>query len=233
MTSLYGPIDPLVTAPRYTDLDTVKTRLRIPLTNTAFDDRITAAIVTAELGIDFELGRSFPDAGLGLSAGLWVYEGTGAVPPGYGGLLRSGDIAVYANLSPLEGPNDADRDAVRYLLLTQPGGHRVLLAVTAITDVADYTAYTTTLDSGTWTGFVVGQPIIGQTLAAKGPQGIPEPIIAAATAIATTVYKMGDAPTGTAGADDMLGPLDITELVRSELRGNPMLRGFHVSWGLG
>lgn len=128
--TLYGPVDPLAAAPRYTTVLTVKERLRIPAATATYDDRIERAIVAAEVGIDIELGRSFPD---------------------------------------------------------QTGG-----------------------------------PI----------EGIPEAIKEAATAIAVAIYKGGDAPTGSAGADDWIGTLDVSELVRAEFRGNPLLKGFKVSWGI-
>jgi len=57
----FGPVDPLVTAPRYTTLVDVKQRLGI--TNTVSDDQLTAAIVAAEVAIDQWNGRSFPDTG--------------------------------------------------------------------------------------------------------------------------------------------------------------------------
>ena len=61
----YGPVDPNVTEPRYTDLERVKARIQIPLENLNRDDELTEAIVAAEYAIDVELGRSFPD-GLGV-----------------------------------------------------------------------------------------------------------------------------------------------------------------------
>lgn len=64
MTALpidYGPVDPNETDPRYTTLEKVKERLGIQPADTSFDDRLTEAIVAAELAIDTELGRSVPD----------------------------------------------------------------------------------------------------------------------------------------------------------------------------
>jgi hypothetical protein len=57
----FGPVDPLVTAPRYTTLDTVKARLGI--THGDYDPILTQAIVAAEIAMDYTLGRSFPDTG--------------------------------------------------------------------------------------------------------------------------------------------------------------------------
>jgi hypothetical protein len=118
--------NPLYTSPRYTTVSEVKERLRIPAANTDLDARVTQAIVSAEYGIDAELGRSFPD------------DATPAIP----------------------------------------------VTVTK-----------------------------------------------AATSIAMQIYKADDAPTGTAGGDSFYGELDVSELVRRELRGNPLLRGLHEAWG--
>ena len=128
----YGPVDPLETDPRYTTVDEVKERLRIPLGNTDFDDRITQAIVAGEYGLDAMLGRSFPDP--------------------------------------------------------SPDGKI---------------------------------------------QGIPVAVIEAATSIATSIYKQGDAPTGVAGSDSFIGAFDVAEVVRAEIHRNPVLIGFKVAEGFG
>ncbi len=46
------------------------------------------------------------------------------------------------------------------------------------------------------------------------------------------VYKAGDSPLGTAGGDEWLGTIDITEEVRRVMVRNPMLNSFRVSFGL-
>ena len=128
----FGPVDPLETDPRYTTIDLVKERLRIPLGNPDFDDRILQAIVSGEYGLDAMLGRSFPDP--------------------------------------------------------SPDGQI---------------------------------------------QGIPIAVIEAATSIATSIYKMGDAPTGVAGSDSFIGAFDVAEVVRNEINRNPVLIGFKVAEGFG
>lgn len=59
----YGPPRADASAPRYTSLETVRRRLRIPATETGFDEDLEEAIIAAEIALDFELGRSFPDTG--------------------------------------------------------------------------------------------------------------------------------------------------------------------------
>jgi len=75
-------VDPNVQLPRYTTLDEVKARLRIPPTTTTFDDRITEAIVAGEYSLDAEMGRSFPDGPTELTATHYdnVVAGITAVP---------------------------------------------------------------------------------------------------------------------------------------------------------
>jgi len=128
----FGPVDPLATTARYTTVDLVKERLRIPIANLDFDSRILQAIVSGEYGLDAMLGRSFPDP------------------------APDGQI-----------------------------------------------------------------------------QGIPIAVIEAATSIATSVYKMGDAPTGVAGSDSFIGAFDVAEVVRGEIQRNPVLIGFKVAEGFG
>jgi len=57
----FGPVDPLQSALRYTDLADIKLRLNIPVSDTTKDAVITQAGIAAEWGIDVALGRSFPD----------------------------------------------------------------------------------------------------------------------------------------------------------------------------
>lgn len=139
VTVPYGEVNPLADAARYTTVDTIKARLRIPLAQTAFDARILEAVIAAEYALDVELGRSFPDE---------------ATPP--------------------------DEDPP------------------------------------------TGPPIV---------EAVPAVIVNVATDIAVAVYKAGDAP-GIAGADDFVGTLDVTEIVRGEINRNPLLRSFRVSWGI-
>ena len=59
----YGPPRADADAPRYTSLETVRRRLRIPATETGFDEDLEEAVIASEIALDFELGRSFPDTG--------------------------------------------------------------------------------------------------------------------------------------------------------------------------
>lgn len=74
---------------------------------------------------------------------------------------------------------------------------------------------------------------LGQSFPNADVPGIPAAITQAATAVATAIYKGGDAPTGMAGGDSMFGELDVAESVRAEIRRNPLLKGFTVAWGIG
>lgn len=82
-----APPDPLASVPRYTDLATVKRRLRIPTANTDFDEDLTEAIVAAEIALDYELGQSFPSTGDNPQ-----YAG---IPKNVRTLCTSAAIAVY------------------------------------------------------------------------------------------------------------------------------------------
>lgn len=57
----FGPVDPLVTVPRYTTVEAVKARMGI--THTEADLALAEAVVAAETSIDQWNGRSFPDTG--------------------------------------------------------------------------------------------------------------------------------------------------------------------------
>lgn len=59
----YAPPRPDASAPRYTSLETLKRRLRIPSGNGDYDEDLTEAIVAAEIALDYELGQSFPSTG--------------------------------------------------------------------------------------------------------------------------------------------------------------------------
>jgi len=83
----YAPPDPEASTPRYTDLETVKRRLRIDAANTTFDDDLTEAIVACEISIEYELGQSFPSAG--------TNPQYGTVPYSIRSLATNAAIAVY------------------------------------------------------------------------------------------------------------------------------------------
>ncbi|RLB63031.1 MAG: hypothetical protein DRH08_11610, partial [Deltaproteobacteria bacterium] len=61
--------------------------LRIPDTETGFDEDLTEAIVASEIALDFELGRSFPDTGTNPQYAF--------VPRNISMLCTSAAIAVY------------------------------------------------------------------------------------------------------------------------------------------
>ena len=79
---------------------------------------------------------------------------------------------------------------------------------------------------------VAAEVQIDRHLGAGFTGSIPVPIVEAATSIAMAIYKAGDSPTGTAGSDDWLGVIDISEEVRREFQRNPMLVGWRVEWGV-
>jgi hypothetical protein len=83
----YGPPRPDASAPRYTSLETVKRRMGIPAANTDRDADLLEAIIGAEISIDYELGRSFPDTGLN--------PAIRTVPASVTMLATSAAIAVY------------------------------------------------------------------------------------------------------------------------------------------
>ena len=62
--------------------------------------------------------------------------------------------------------------------------------------------------------------------------GVPEQIKQASENIAVKIFKMLDAPFGTAGSEGFLGELDLTEIVRREIMFNPLLGGYQVAWGV-
>ena len=59
----YGLINALQSSIRYTSLEEVKSRLGIPLSETAKDDLVTQSAIAAEVQIDQINGRQFPDGG--------------------------------------------------------------------------------------------------------------------------------------------------------------------------
>lgn len=91
-----GSVDPLATAPRYTDLGAVKAALGIASADATLDVELTQAIVAAETAIDAYNGRSFPDPPGGPIEGIpeairlwsldaavevWNLRQTAAAPP--------------------------------------------------------------------------------------------------------------------------------------------------------
>lgn len=245
MSAYHRPPDPLATAARYTSTATVKERLRIPAANTDFDDRVLGAILAAELGIDEELGRSFPDLGEGVAGGAFRYDAAGVSPPSLGEVRDDGtDTGVFLSKTTLSGtdleeelealaePID-DIDSIPYLWVGQAGAHETLHAITAASDEGTWWDLTTALSSGNWSGFVDGGLCRVILLATTGASAVPAAVTQAATSIAHAIYKAGDAPTGTAGSDALLGALDVSELVRREISRNPLLRGLKATFGVG
>lgn len=82
-----APPDPAAETPRYTDLVTLKRRLRIDASNTDFDEDLTEAIVACEISIDYELGQSFPSTG--------TNPQYGTVPFSIRSLATAAAVAVY------------------------------------------------------------------------------------------------------------------------------------------
>lgn len=237
----YGPVDAYADAPRYTDLATVKERLRIPAGNLQYDDRITTAIVSGEFGIDAELGRSFPDVGaLEGVAGTWVLGDTSTPPPADGYVIHDGDTTLHiaevdAYGTHMGTPTGQAFD-LNYAYLSQPGGRRLHLALSAPVDSDDYWTFTTTVVSGSWTGppaFVDAGLVKVSFFEAVAVGVVPVPVVEAATTVAMALYKNQDAPTGTAGSDDFIGELDVAEIVRTVISRSPELRGFRTGAGFG
>jgi hypothetical protein len=234
----YGPVDPLVDAARYTDLATVRERLRIPSGNTTYDDRITTAIVSAEHAIDVELGRSFPDIGAvpGVAGNflLAAHPLSGLID---GQLAHDGDTELQLSDGPLDGTAWGDPDGqsinLNYAYISQLGGSRVHLALTNPTTADDVWSFDTTVVSGAWAGFFDGTPVKASFFEGLAVPGVPVSVIEAATSVAMALYKNQDAPTGMAGSDAALGEIDVAELVRSAIARSPELRGFRTGAGFG
>lgn len=244
MTVVYTPTDPLAAAARYTTVDTVKARLRIPAANTDFDARILSAILTGERGIDAELGHGFPELGLGVLSGDWIFSAATTAPPADFQVRSDGaDTGLYLSHLDRSGieaddvlaggdPFDEISD-VAFAHVSQPGIAPVVLTVTAATDAGTYWDLTTTLTAGLWADLTPVTSTRVILLAATAPTTVPPAVTEAATSVAHAIYKMGDAPAGTAGGDSFIGELDVAELVRAEIGRNPLLRGFKTSGGFG
>lgn len=242
----FRPIDTLTAEARYTTVATVKSRLRIPTANTDFDARILSAIITAEVGIDQELGHAFPQLGIQQGRGKWRSDAHTTPPPSSEGEFHknAGSTEVYLSKVDAAGNDLADQieasepfdeiDDVLYLYFTQPGDRWVRSLVSAVVDNGWYWTFTVSTDSGSW----VSPAFLDDTLTdivllnSVWPAEIPAGITAAATSIAHAIYKAGDAPTGSAGSDDFIGSLDVAELVRREFQRNPGLVGFRTGFGV-
>lgn len=237
---LHGPVDTLATTIRYTTLDTVKDALRIPLANTDKDDRITAAIIAGEIGIDQALGRSFPDIGVHDWSAQYMLDPATAAPPGDGNLRHDGDTDLYLSREPLflgdaaaDEPDDVT--TTRYVYVSQNGARFVTLAADTITEANDYWHIETTVEDGSWTSpaFLDYGLVSVVFLRALAAAGVPVPVANAAANVAVGVYKLRDSPTGTAGSDDFVGALDVTEVVRRAISRDPLLAGFKVRGSFG
>lgn len=238
----FRPVDPLAAAPRYTALATVKARLGIPAANTTFDARVTASIVAAEVAVDTALGRRFPDLGVHTPLdGWWRYQGTSGAPA-YREVKHTGTTELRASIYDIDGVDrtgDLDLDPELsyppYLAVFAHGLADTVLAVTAQSLHADgYWTWTTTAVTGDFSGLTAGAPVhLVGLLTLASSADLPAGLIEAATDAAVAVYKLGDSPTGTLGADEFIGSVEVSQVVRQVIRANPLLAGLMTRDGFG
>jgi hypothetical protein len=63
--------------------------------------------------------------------------------------------------------------------------------------------------------------------------GVPQSIQVAALSVAIGTFKLRDTIYGSAGTDDWLGSVDVSEQVRRVFQRNPLLMGYKRGWGIG
>ena len=61
--------------------------------------------------------------------------------------------------------------------------------------------------------------------------GIPVAVASVARAAAVGIFQSATAPFGSAGSDDWLGTISVPQIVAEQVRRNPQLMGFKVSFG--
>jgi hypothetical protein len=238
----YGVVDPLVTAARYTDVATVKSRIGIPAADTTKDAAITAAIVAAEYALDAHLGRSFPDPGSQSFEGPYLFTTTEAVP-------ASGEITFAPGKAKTSiEVHKTDAGGTDHSGATLPTGEAVAiferngqpiawLDIASIDDQASSWIMPFTLEAGELPAAALTirfELLSNDGALGIGPVlGIPGAVTQAALSIAIAVYKSPDAPVGAAGSEDFFGVIDVADIARRVIQRDPTLQGFKVSSGFG
>ena len=99
----------------------------------------------------------------------------------------------------------------------------------------------TTYDTALSLCVVAAEGAIDQVLGRSFPdpsggaiEGIPEAVSQVALSAAVAIYNNTNAPAGSGGSDDWFGEQEdsIGEIIRREVRRNPLLTGFRVSFGV-
>ena len=229
----FRPPDQEKTVPEYATIDELKERLGIDSGD--FDDRLTVALVAAEIKIEEHLGRAFPDVGLVWVIGTWLAFDVGE--PGDGEMISDipervlvSKIDYFGNdfrgLEPLH-----SRDIS--LITVEPGGFE--FSVNAVNDFSDRWGFVGTTESGTFPpdgtlGYLV---IRGLEIPDPSPviSEIPETVHQKAINLGMLEYKKGDSPLGLAGSDAFIGELNVADAIRAELNDRTLL-GLKVSWGV-
>lgn len=219
------------TVPTYASIEDLKERLGIETAETQYDDRLTLALVTAEIKLENHLGRAFPDIGVGILQDEWKIVVT-ATEDGEASTFAATSVEMsltsfneisYAAIS------DAIEDAEQILVTS--GDFIFDIDSVVITD--GIVTFTGTVDSGTFpdVGTLQRFVLTPLTVGDEWIDTIPETISKKSINLAMLEFKKDDSPLGVAGSDAFIGELDMSAMIRAELNDRTLL-GLRVTWGV-
>ncbi len=227
MTIVYAPPNQEKTDPDYATITELKDRLGIEALNTDLDDRLTLALITAEVKIEEHLGRAFPDLGNAQVFSSWKSIGEGSI-------AAVGEVSSFAATSvELSKVNYNEAQFTLELVdVTVIAIGSYSLAVSSFVETDELWTFTGTAtgtfpDANTLVEVLIGQIALAGTVI----DVVPETVHTKALNLAMLEYKKTDSPTGTAGSDAFIGELNVNDSIRAELNDRTLL-GLKIEWGV-
>ena len=231
-TIVYARPNDEKTVPDYATIEDLKERLGIELAVTDYDDRLTLALIAAEIKIEHHLGRAFPDLGVAILFDVWK-----SVPLATEDGEASTSIATQVELS-LTSYNEISYAAISDALedalqIVDQSGDFIFNVDSAL--VADgIITFTGNVDTGTFPvdGTLARFMVTPLTVGDEWIDVVPETVKKKTINLAMLEFKKDDSPLGVAGSDAFLGELDMSAMIRAELNDRTLL-GLRVTWGVG
>ena len=212
--------------PEYATIDELKERLGIDSSD--FDDRLTLALIAAEIKLEEHLGRAFPDLGVFQLRGVWKFVLVAASEDGE----VSSAAATSVELQKVD--YNGNRFDVELRDLTQLTLDDFVFDIDSVVETSELWTFTGTVASGT----LPAENTLTEVaiLALADPSSgvlneIPETVHQKAINLGMLEFKKGDSPLGIAGADAFIGELNVADAIRAELNDRTLL-GLKVSWGV-
>lgn len=239
---IYAPPNQEKTAPEYATIEQLKERLGIELAVTDYDDRLTLALITAEIKIEEHLGRSFPDRGVAIQFDEWKSTDT---------TLAAADGEASASIATQVEMSLTSYNEINYASIADALEAGTQIIVTSGDFIFDVTSaavenpiespavangiivYTGTVSAGTFPTagelhrFMVSPLTVGDEWLSTVPDTVEKKSIN----LAMLEFKKDDSPLGVAGSDAFMGELDMSAMIKAELNDRTLL-GLKVSWGV-